>query len=131
MSNCYTLILDLKILTQIPLLFSNAFKFTMFSTVLQLHTLLLQSFKFLHKIIQKGILVISYRGTHFQSLQCVPESSQFVLHKSLIKFCTKITLALHLSQSESVWVAFAQGHFSLFTLFEFWAERYFEIPHFW
>jgi len=23
-----------------------------------------------------------------------------------------------------------QGHFSLFTLFEFWAERYFKIPHF-
>ena len=38
------------------LLFSNAFKFTVFSTVLQLHTLLFQSFKFLHKIIQKGIL---------------------------------------------------------------------------
>jgi len=30
---CHTLILDLKILTQIPLLFSNPFKFTMFSTV--------------------------------------------------------------------------------------------------
>jgi len=57
---CHTLILDLKILIQIPLLFSNAFKSTVFSTVLQLHTLLLLSFEFLHKIIQKGILVISY-----------------------------------------------------------------------
>jgi len=40
---CYTLILDLKILIQIPLLFSNTFKFTVFSTVLQLHTLLFLS----------------------------------------------------------------------------------------
>ena len=32
--DCYTLILDLKILIQIPLLFSNTFKFTVFSTVL-------------------------------------------------------------------------------------------------
>ena len=43
---CHTLILDLKILTQIPLLFSNTFRFTVFSTVLQLHTLLFQSFNF-------------------------------------------------------------------------------------
>ena len=77
-TECHTLILDLKILTQIPLLFSNAFKSTVFSTVLQLHTLLFQSFEFLHKIIQKGILVISYKGTHFQSLQFVPESFLFV-----------------------------------------------------
>jgi len=76
--NCHTLILDLKILTQISLLFSNAFKSTVFSAVLQLHTLLFQSFEFLHKIIQKGILVISYKGTHFQSLQFVPESFQLV-----------------------------------------------------
>ena len=60
------------------LLFFNPFKFTVFSTVLQLHTLLLQSFKILHKIIQKGNLVISYKGTHFQSLQFVPESFQLV-----------------------------------------------------
>jgi len=59
--DCHTLILDLKILTQIPLLFSKTFKFTVSSTVLQLHTLLFQSFEFLHKIIQKGILVISYK----------------------------------------------------------------------
>ena len=74
---CYTLILDLKILIQIPLLFSNTFKSTVFSTVLQLHTLLFQSFEFLHKIIQKGILVISYKGTHFQSLHFVAESFLF------------------------------------------------------
>ena len=43
---CHTLILDLKILTQISLLFSNAFKSTVFPTVLQLHTLLFQSFNF-------------------------------------------------------------------------------------
>ena len=65
-------------LYKLPLLFSNTFKFTVFSTVPQLHTLLLQSFKLLHKIIQKGILVISYEGTHFQSLQFVLESFQSV-----------------------------------------------------
>ena len=75
---CHTLILDLKILTQISLLFSKTFKSTVFSTVLQLHTLLFHSSKFLHKIVQKGILVISYKGTNFQSLQFVPESFQFV-----------------------------------------------------
>ena len=42
--SCHTLILDLKILIQIPLLFSKTFKFTVFSTMLQLHTLLFQSF---------------------------------------------------------------------------------------
>ena len=62
---CYTLILDLKILIQVSLLFSDTFKLTVFSTVLQLHTLLFLSDNFLHKIIQKGILVISYKGTHF------------------------------------------------------------------
>ena len=61
----HTLILDLKILIQIPLLFSNTFKFTVFSTVLQLRTSLSLSFKLLHKIIQKGILVISRNGTRF------------------------------------------------------------------
>ena len=62
---CHTLILDLKILTQISLLFSNAFKSTVFSTVRQRHILSLQSFKFFHKIIPKGILVISHKGIHF------------------------------------------------------------------
>ncbi len=46
---CYTLILDIKILLQISLLFSNTFKFTVFSTVHQLHTLLLLSFNFCMK----------------------------------------------------------------------------------
>jgi len=96
--HCHTLILDLKILVQFSVLISNTLKFTVFSTVLQTHIVLLLSsiflhlkpskvfflrykpFKrvsktiayfpafysnFLHKIIQKGILVISYKGTHF------------------------------------------------------------------
>ena len=86
---CHTLILDLKILIQIPLLFSNTFKSTVFAIMLQLHTLLLQSFKSLHKIIQKGILVISYKGTHFQSLQFVPESFQSVCMDHLSNFVQK------------------------------------------
>jgi len=98
MCRCHTLILDLKILVQFSLLFSNTLKFTVFSTVLQTHIVLLLSLIFLHlkppkmfscitnrlkgslrplhiflhvtpshlhKIIQKGILVISYRGVHF------------------------------------------------------------------
>ena len=44
--SCYTLILDLKILIQIPLLFPNTFKLTVFPTVLQLRTLLFLSFNF-------------------------------------------------------------------------------------
>jgi len=86
---CHTLILDLKILFQTPLLFSNAFKSTLFSTVLQLHTLLFQSFKFLHKIIQKGILVISYKGTHFSVPTICPWVFSICFHESLIKICTK------------------------------------------
>ena len=95
---CYTLILDLKILVQFSLLSSLTLKFTVFSTVLQTHIVLLLSpillhlkpskvfscitshlkgslrplhiscilfHHFLHKIIQKGILVISCSGTHF------------------------------------------------------------------
>jgi len=96
---CHTLILDLKIIIQIPLLFSDTCKSTVFSTVLQLHTLLFQSFKFLHKIIQKGILVISYKGTHFQSLYFVPEPFSICLRESLVEFCLKNRLSF---ASESV-----------------------------
>ena len=45
---CHTLILDLKILVRIPFLFSDTFKFTVFSTVLQTHIVLLLSPIFLH-----------------------------------------------------------------------------------
>ena len=45
---CHTLILDLKILVQISFLFSNTFKFTVFSTVLKTHIVLLLSPIFLH-----------------------------------------------------------------------------------
>ena len=45
---CHTLILDLKILVQISFLFSDTFKFTVFSTVLQTHIVLLLSPIFLH-----------------------------------------------------------------------------------
>ena len=101
----------------------------MFSTVLQLHTLLFQSFEFLHKIIQKGILVISYEGTHLVPAIC-PWVFSICLHESLIKFCTKIILIcvwVSLSQFESF---LPQGYFSLFTSNKFWAERHFKIPHF-
>ena len=47
-ATCHTLILDLKILIQISLLFSDTFKFAVFSTVLQPHILLLFSPIFLH-----------------------------------------------------------------------------------
>jgi len=58
---------------------------------------------FLHKIIQKGILVISYKGTHF-SPYIFPRVFSTCLHESLVKYCPKIVLVVHLSQSESVWV---------------------------
>jgi len=56
---------------------------------------------FFHKIIQKGILVISYKGTHFSPCIC-PRVFSTCLHESLVKFCPKIILVLHLSQLESV-----------------------------
>jgi len=73
----------------ISLLFSNTFKFTIFSTVLQLHTLLLQSIKFLHKIIQKGILVIFLQRNPFSVPTIRPWVFSTGLHKSLVKFAQK------------------------------------------
>jgi len=101
---CYTPILDLKILIQVSLLFSNTFKFTVFSTVLQLHTLLLLSSIFLHKIVQKGILVISRNGTHFSVPASVFESFSTCLCKLFVQFCSKticVCIWVSLCQFES------------------------------
>ena len=76
---CHTLILDLKILIQFSLLFSKNFQIQMcfllcFSCIHYCFSLL----NFCIKSYKRGILVISYKGTHFLSLQFVPESFQLV-----------------------------------------------------
>jgi len=103
-TTCYTLILDLKILIQIPLLFSNTFKSTVFSTVLQLHTLLFLSFNFCMKSYKRVFWSFPTKEPIFSPCIC-PWVFSICLHESLIKFCTKI-IVLHLSQSESIWVVF-------------------------
>jgi len=131
--SCYTLILDLKILVQFSLLFSDTLKSTVFSTVLQTHIVLLLSPIFLHLKPPKMFFCITshLKGSlrplhvflHFIPAFCiksykrvfwsfpteepilVPTICPWVfstyLHDSLIKFCPKVILVSHLSQSES------------------------------
>ena len=103
-------------------------KFTVFSTVLQLDTLLFQSFEF--------FCIKSYKRVFWSFPTKEPIFSPYSLSLSLFNLFAWIIRQIlyknHLSfASESVWVVSPQGHFSLFTSFEFWAERYFKIPHFW
>jgi len=84
-------------------------------------------FQFLHKIIQKGILVISYEGTHFSpynlSLSIFNLSIQIIcqiLFKKSFLVCIRVSLGRFSPY----------GHFGLFTSNKFWTKRYFKIPHF-
>ncbi len=86
--SCHTLILDLKILLQISLLFSNTFKFTVFSTVLQLRTLLLQSFNFYIKSYKRVFWSFPTKEPILVLAIC-PWAFSICLHESYIKFCTK------------------------------------------
>ena len=94
---CYTLILDLKILIQIPLLFSNTFKFTMFSAVLQLHTLLLLSFNFCIKSYKRVFWSFPTMEPIFQSL-----------HLSLSLFVQIICSILYKTTCVCIWVSLCQ-----------------------
>ena len=84
----------------------------------------------MHKIIQKGYFDHFPQWNPFSVPASVFESSSTCLCKLFVKFCLKIILVcirVSLSQSEAF---LSQGHFGLFILLDFWAERYFKMPHF-
>jgi len=121
--SCHTLIMDLKILARISFLFSDTFKFTVFSTVLQTHIVLLLSPIFLHT---KSSKVFSRITSHLKISKRIAYFPAFYpkfLHKIIQKgyfghflqwspfinlsawIINQILLKSHFSiASESVWV---------------------------
>ncbi len=95
-----------------------------------MHVFLHFTLSFCIKSYRKGILVISYRGTHFS-----PYNLSLGLFNLSAWIVNQFLSKNHLSiASNLVWVSLShfspQGHFGLFTSNNFWAERYFKIPHF-
>ena len=141
--SCHTLILDLKILVQISFLFLILFQFTVYCSAIYYCASAMHVtssvFKFTLQFFLHFILIFcikSYKRVFWSFPAVEPIFSPCVCLWVFFNFSVRVIcqilfknhLSLHLSQFESFW---PQGHFGLFTLFKFWAERYFKIPHFW